>query len=127
MDARPIRTEADYNAALTEIETLWDAPVGTPDGDKLDVLIALVVYYEDQHWQVECPDGFDPIEVIRHAIDEWGHTEAELADLLGSSLLATDVLSRKYALTVEMIYKISKAWAVPAGLLVEPYKIEPAA
>ena len=34
-DLRPIRTEADYEAALAEVERLWGAPSGTPDGDRL--------------------------------------------------------------------------------------------
>jgi HTH-type transcriptional regulator/antitoxin HigA len=37
-EVRPIRSEADYEAALRETERLWGARSGTPDGDRLDVL-----------------------------------------------------------------------------------------
>ena len=39
---KPIRTKADHAAALAEIERLWDAKVGTPQGDDLEVLVTLV-------------------------------------------------------------------------------------
>jgi len=65
--------------------------------------------------------------VLRDAIDELGHTRAELADLLGSRSRASEVLSRRRALTVEMIHKIGEAWKSPAALLVRPYKLERAA
>jgi len=41
MDIRPIRTEADYQAALEEIERLFDAALDTPEGDRLEVLTTL--------------------------------------------------------------------------------------
>jgi HTH-type transcriptional regulator / antitoxin HigA len=65
--------------------------------------------------------------VLRYAIDELGHTQADLAELLGSRSRASEVLARRRALTVEMIHKIGGAWKIPADLLVRPYKIERAA
>ena len=65
--------------------------------------------------------------MLRYAIDELGHTQAELAELLGSRSRASEVLSRRRALTAEMIHKIGEAWKIPADLLVRPYKIEIAA
>jgi antitoxin component HigA of HigAB toxin-antitoxin module len=127
MDVRPIRTEDDYRAALAEIDALWGAPQGTAEGDKLDVLVALVESYEAQHWPIELDESFDPIEVLQHAIDECGHTKAELAVLLGSHSVASEILSRKRALTVDMIHKISEDWGIPPTLLVKPYKLERAA
>jgi HTH-type transcriptional regulator/antitoxin HigA len=124
MDIRPIRTEEEYEAALAEIERLWGAPQGTEEGDKLDAVIALVGVYEDKHWPIEEDETFDPVEVLRYAIDEGGHTQAELAELLGSRSRASEILSRKRALTVEMIHKISEAWGIPAELLVKPYTLE---
>ena len=48
----PICTEAEYDAALQEIERLWNAPLGTPDGDRLDELAALIEAYEEEHWPI---------------------------------------------------------------------------
>ena len=124
MEIRPIRTDEDHRAALAAIEAYWGAPEGSEDGDKLDVLLALVDVYETRRWPIDLTEDFDPIGVLRYAIDELGHTQAELADILGSRSRASEVLSRRRALTVEMIHKIGEAWKIPADLLVRPYKIE---
>jgi HTH-type transcriptional regulator / antitoxin HigA len=127
MEIRPIRTDEDHRIALAEIEACWGAPEGTEEGDKLDVLLALVDAYEEKRWPIDLDENFDPIDVLNHAIDELGHTQVELAEILGSRSRASEILSRRRALTVEMIHKISKAWKIPADLLVRPYKVEHAA
>ena|SRR5271167_2462294 len=127
MDVRPIRSEEDHRAALKQIEACWSAAEGTEEGDRLDVLLALVDAYEDKHWPVDNDQNFDPIDVLNHAIEEMGHTQAELAELLGSRSRASDILSRRRALTVEMIHKIGKAWKISADLLVRPYRVDHAA
>src|SRR5215472_624340 len=127
MDIRPIRTDEDHSAALAEIEACWGAPEGTEEGDKLEVLVALVELYEAKRWPIETGQNFDPIDVLHYAIEELGHSQGELAKLLGSRSRASEILSRRRALTVEMIHKISEAWRIPADLLVRPYKLERAA
>lgn len=127
MDIRPIRTEDDHRAALKQIEACWDAAEGTEDGDRLDVLLALVEAYEEKHWPIDIDKDFDPIDVLGHAIEEMGHSQADLAELLGSRSRASEILSRRRALTVDMIHKISKAWKISADLLVRPYRIDHAA
>ena len=84
MDIRPIRTDEDHRAALAAIEACWGAPDGTEESDKLDVLVALVELYEAKRWPIEIAETFDPIDVLQYAIDELGHSQAELAELLGS-------------------------------------------
>lgn len=120
MDIRPIRNDEDHAEALSEIERLWGAPVGSPDGDKLDVLATLIEAYEEKHWPIEAPD---PIELIKYAISDLGHSQAELAELLGSRPRASEVLRRKRALTIEMVHKISSQWHIPADILVRPYRL----
>jgi HTH-type transcriptional regulator/antitoxin HigA len=127
MDIRPIRTDEDHRAALAEIEACWGAPEGSEEGDRLEVLVALVELYEAKRWPVETDEIFDPINVLHYAVEELGHTQAELAELLGSRSRASEILARRRALTVEMIHKISEAWKIPADLLVRPYKVERAA
>ena len=127
MDIRPIQTDEDHRAALAEIDASWGAPEGSEEGDKLDVLVALVELYEARRWPIEADRSFDPIEVLRYAIEELGHSQGELAKLLGSRSRASEILFRRRPLTVEMIHKISEAWKIPADLLVRPYKIERAA
>jgi HTH-type transcriptional regulator / antitoxin HigA len=123
MEIRPIRTEADYAAAIAEIERLWNAEPGTDDGDKLDILATLVEKYENEHWPVDA-SRIDPVDLLNYLVTDAGHTQAELADLLGSRSRASEVLNRKRALTVEMIHRISTEWKVPAELLITPYKLK---
>ena len=56
MEIKPIKTEADYEAALKEIEQLWGASYGSPEGNKLDVLATLVEAYEDKHYPIPLPE-----------------------------------------------------------------------
>jgi HTH-type transcriptional regulator/antitoxin HigA len=120
LDIHPIRSDEDHAEALAEIERLWGAPVGSPEGDKLDVLATLVEAYEEKRWPIDAPD---PIQVLRYAISELGHSQAELAELLGSRPRASEVLNRRRALTVEMVHKISTEWHIPADILVRPYHL----
>ncbi|WP_349626991.1 helix-turn-helix domain-containing protein [Rhodopseudomonas palustris] len=89
--------------------------------------MALVELYEAKRWPIAIGEDQDPVDVLQYAIDELGHTQTELAELLGSRSRASEVLSRRRALTVEMIRKIANAWKIPADLLVRPYKTEHAA
>lgn len=119
MDIRPIRTDEAHRAALEEIEALWGAAEGSPEGDRLDVLATLVDAYEDRRWPV---DELDPVEAIEAAMVHEGHDRAALAALIGQSR-ATEVLQRKRALTLPMIRKIAAAWHVPERVLVKDYKL----
>lgn len=67
---RPIRTDTDYRETLAEIDTLWEhAEPGTPDGDRMDVMITLVQAYEREHHPIGPPD---PIEAIRFRAEQLG-------------------------------------------------------
>jgi len=99
MEIRPIRTDKDHKAALAEIEACWGAPEGSEAGDRLDVFLALVEIYESKRWPTDLSKRFDPIDVLNYAIDELGHTQAELAELLKSRPRASEILSRRRPLT----------------------------
>jgi HTH-type transcriptional regulator / antitoxin HigA len=127
MEIQPIHTEKDHRAALAEIDAYWGAPEGTEKGDRLDVLLALVEIYEAKRWPIDVDKNLDPIDVLNYAIEELGHTQAELGELLNSRSRASEILARRRAMTVDMIHKISETWKIPADLLVRPYRIERAA
>ena len=122
MTIRPIRTDADHRATLVKIEKLWGAASGTPEGDTLDVLATLVETYEERRWPLASRRRFDPVDVLRYAIEELGHTQAELAKIIGSRARASEILARRRPLTLQMIQKISTAWKISADLLVRPYR-----
>lgn len=123
MQIRPIRNDKDHRAALVEIEKLWGASNGTPEGDKLDILAILVETYEERRWPFRSRRRFDPVDVLNYAIEELGHSQAELASILGSRSRASEVLARRRPLTLEMIQKIKASWKIPADLLVQPYRV----
>ena len=119
MDTTPIKSDADHEAALRGIEALWGAADGTPEGDRLDVLVTLVDAYEEQRWPAT---AMDPVEAIKAAMEHEGHTNADLAQLIGKSR-ASEILNRKRALMLPMIRKIANAWHVPERILVQDYAI----
>jgi HTH-type transcriptional regulator/antitoxin HigA len=121
MEIHPIKNDDDHAAAIREIERLWGATAGTEEGDKLDILATLVEKYEDRRWPHI--DISDPIDLLNYAIEELGHSQAELAELLGSRSRASELLNRRRPLTVEMIHRISEAWKIPADLLVKPSRV----
>ena len=120
MEIRPIRNDDDHASALAEIERLWGSEIGTLDGDRLDVLVTLVEAYEDKRWPIPAAD---PIDILHYAISDMGHSQAELADLLGSRSRASEILNRKRPLTLAMIQKLREAWHIPADLLIQPYRL----
>jgi HTH-type transcriptional regulator / antitoxin HigA len=90
MDIRPIHNDDDHRAALVEIENLWDAPEGSDDAIKLDLLVTMVERYEAKRWPIRKPK-WGPIDVLHYAIDEMGHTQTELAEILGSRSRASEI------------------------------------
>jgi HTH-type transcriptional regulator/antitoxin HigA len=120
MEIRPIRTEADYQAALTEIEQLFDAAPSTPDGDRLDVLTTLVETYEAQHYPIPEPD---PVEAIKYTMASRGLSRADLEPYIGSRARVAEVLNRKRPLSLNMIRRLYAGLGIPAGVLVQPYVI----
>jgi HTH-type transcriptional regulator/antitoxin HigA len=54
-ELEPIRSEADHEAALAEVERLWGASSGTPDGDRLDILATLLDAHESEHYSMDPP------------------------------------------------------------------------
>jgi HTH-type transcriptional regulator/antitoxin HigA len=119
MEINPIRTDADHRRAMAEIDRLWGAREGTPEGDRLDVLATLVDAYEEKRWPAA---DMDPVEAIEAAMAHEGRTRADLAALIGQSR-ATEVLKRRRALTLPMIRKIAAAWHVPEQVLIREYAL----
>ena len=118
MEIKPIKNEVDYQAALKEIELLFDAAPDTPEGDRLDVLTTLVEVYEERHYTIPMPD---PIEAILYHMESRGLTRRDLEPYIGSRARVSEVLNRKRPLTMEMIRNIHKGVGIPAEVLIQPY------
>jgi HTH-type transcriptional regulator/antitoxin HigA len=122
MDIRPLRSEADYDWALAEIESYFErepAP-GTLAADRFDVLAALIAEYEARHWPIEPPD---PVAAIRERMKQAGYTQADLARLLGSRSRASEILARRRGLTMEQARRLHEAWRIPAEALIRPVRM----
>jgi HTH-type transcriptional regulator / antitoxin HigA len=119
MEIRPIRTEADYQHALKEIERLFEAVPNTPEFDRLDILSTLVEAYEQVAYPIDLPD---PIEAIQYYMEVRGWSRRELESCLGSRARVSEILSRKRSLTLEMIRKLHEQLGIPAELLIRPYE-----
>jgi len=120
MDIHPIRTEAEYEAALAEIERLFDAAPNTPEGDRLEVLATLVEAYEEQHYGIPAPD---PIEAIKYYMESRGLCRRDLEPYLGSRARVAEVLNRKRPLSLEMIRRLHTGLGIAADTLIQPYPI----
>ncbi|MDO9130629.1 MAG: hypothetical protein Q7U34_12260 [Anaerolineales bacterium] len=118
MGIRPIKTEEDYQAALTEIEQLFDAFPGTPEGDRLEVLMTLVEAYDDEHYSIPAPD---PIEAINYYMESRGLSRQDLEPIMGSRARVSEVLNRKRPLTLNMIRNLSSELGISADVLIASY------
>jgi HTH-type transcriptional regulator / antitoxin HigA len=124
MKLRPIRSKADYRAALKEAERLWDANPGTPDGDKVEVLVTLIESYEAAHFPIPAPD---PIAAIEFMMDQKGLTRRDLEPAIGGRGRVSEVLKRRRPLTLPMVRALSALLQIPADILVQPYAVQLAA
>lgn len=118
MDIRPIKTDADYQAVLREIESLFNAAPDTPEGDRLEVLTTLVEAYEDKKYNIPCPD---PIEAIIYHMESRGLSRRDLEPYLGNRSRVSEILNRKRPLSIEMIRKLHTGLGISADILIQSY------
>jgi len=116
---RPLRSEADYDAALEQIESYFEnePKPGTPAADRFDLLALIVEDYERKRWPIEPPDTID---AIRYRMETGGYTQADLGRLLGSRQRASDIFTGKRPLTMRMAWKLHREWDIPAEALIAP-------
>jgi HTH-type transcriptional regulator / antitoxin HigA len=121
---KPIRTKKDHEAALAEVERLWGAGLGTPEGDRLDVLATLIDAYEAAHFPIDPPD---PIEAIKFRMEQQGLTRKDLEPLIGTRTRVAEVLNRKRSLSIGMIRRLHQALGISAEVLIRPSRKDRAA
>jgi HTH-type transcriptional regulator/antitoxin HigA len=120
MNIRPIRTENDYEQALAQIDAIFDAQPGTPEGDLLEVLTILVESYEEEHYPIAPPD---PIEAIEFHIERLGLTRRDLEPYIGSRARVSEILNRRCPLTLAMIRRLQEGMGIPAETLLQRYRL----
>ncbi len=116
MDVAPIKTKRDYRRTLKEIEGLMDAKRGTPEGDRLDVLVTLVEAWEAKHYPIDLPD---PVEAIKYHMEQQGLRPRDLVPYIGGRNRVYEVLNRKRPLTLKMVWRLHAGLGIPAESLIK--------
>ena len=120
MNIKPIRTELDYRLALKRLEVIFDAEIGSPDGDEADILGLMIDEYEKKHYPIDAPD---PIEAIIIRMEEMQLKQLDLVDAIGGKSRVSEILSRKRKLTVEMIRNLTQKLNLSPELLIADYQL----
>ena len=120
MNLQLIKTETDYKIALSRLEELFDAEIGTPESDEADVLGLLVDDYEKKHYPIDAPD---PIEAIKIRMEEMQLKQVDLSAEIGGQNRVSEVLNRKRKLTVDMIRNLTKRLNLSSELLIHDYQL----
>ena len=116
MDATPIKTKRDHRRALKEIEGLMSAKRGSPEGDRLDVLVTLVEAWEAKHYPIDLPD---PVEAIKYHMEQQGLEPRDLVPYIGGRNRVYEVLNRKRPLTLKMVWRLHTGLGIPAESLIK--------
>jgi len=120
MALRLIRTTKDYQAALAEVDRLWDAPAASPAADRLDLLALLIEQYEQANCPIPDPD---PIDFLAHIMEARNLTRKDLEPYIGPRGRVSDILNRTRPLTLTMIRKLAEGLGLPAEALIRPYPL----
>jgi HTH-type transcriptional regulator/antitoxin HigA len=111
---KPIRTDADYEAALARIDALMDAEPGSSEFDELDVLADLVELYESKHEPMDYPS---PVAAIEFRMEQGNLSPRDLVPFIGSRAKVSEVLSGKRAITMPMARALHEHLGIPADVL----------
>ena len=117
MEIRVVRDELQYAALLEQAKelALGDPLPGTKEAERLAVISVLLEKFEETRFKFEAPD---PIEAIIFRLADLGLKQKDLAEIIGSKSRASEVLTRKRPLTIEMIRVIHEQLRVPAEILI---------
>ncbi len=121
MQLKPIRSEADYQAALQAVAPYFEhePQAGSDDADQFEVLLLLIEHYEASHYPIAPPD---PIEAIRFRMEQAELTPKDLEPMIGRLNRVYEVLTRKRPLTLPMIRRLHAGLGIPAESLIgEPH------
>jgi HTH-type transcriptional regulator / antitoxin HigA len=118
MNIKPIRTKKDYQNAMARMEIIFDAKKGAPEGDELEILGILIDNYENEHFAIGMPD---PVEAIKFRMEQLDYSQSDLANIIGIKSRASEILSKKRKLTLEMIRQLHAELKIPTDVLVQSY------
>ncbi len=118
MELKIIKTEKEYNKALTMFEKLFLAKNGTKESNVADVLAILIERYENENFHI---NSTDPIDAIKYRMEQQNLKQKDLAQYLGGKDKVSKILNRKRKLTLEMIRNLNVFLNIPLNALVKDY------
>ena len=118
MNLKPIKTKKDYLQALERLEIIFGSKRETKEGDELEILGILIGQYENEHFPIDLPD---PIEAIKFRMEQMGYSQNDLAKVVGLKSRASEILSRKRKLSLEMIRQLHEKLNIPTDVLIQAY------
>jgi len=116
MKPRILKSEQDYEEALTHLDTLMDQTDSIQQQEDIALFTKLIQDYEEQHFPIKLPD---PIETIKFALDQQGLTRKDLIPLIGTKSKVSEVLNRKRPLSLSMIRALHAELGIPAEILLQ--------
>ena len=118
MNITPVKTEKDYQNALNRLEVIFDAKLGTKEGDELEILSILIDKYENEHFPIGLPD---PIEAIKFRMEQMGMKQKDLAEIMGFKSRVSEILNKTRKLTLEMVRNLNTKLHIPTDVLIQNY------
>jgi HTH-type transcriptional regulator/antitoxin HigA len=118
MITKVIKTDKEYQAALSRLEEIFDSKKNSINADELELLSLLIEKYEDEISPIDLPD---PIEAIKFRMEQLGYKQKDLANVIGLKSRVSEILNKKRKLTIDMIRKLHDTLGIPTEVLIKEY------
>lgn len=119
-DSRPrkLRNEAEYDAAVREIDGLLDAEPepGSDEYERLEFLSVLVQAFEDVRFPID--ETMEPREIVEFMLEQQGLSRTDLAEWLGGRSRVSEFYNGKRSLSIRQIRRLTENLGIPADLLI---------
>lgn len=116
MTYKVIKTEEDYQKALSRIDVLMDAVPNTPEGDELELLVTLIELFEDKKYTISMPDA---IEAIKFRMEQLNLNQQALVPFIGNKSKVSEILNKKRPISLSMMRALHKGLGIPAEILLQ--------
>jgi len=120
MKLKLIKSKKEYQKSLNRLDEIFHSKKGTKENEELEVLVLIIQKYEEETVG-QFPDP-DPVEAIKFKMEQMDMSQKDLGELIGLKSRASEILSRKRPMSINIIRKLSIALSIPADILIQPYK-----
>jgi HTH-type transcriptional regulator/antitoxin HigA len=118
MVLKVIKTEKEYQVAISRLEEIFDSKKGSKESDEIELLSLLIEKYETEKYPIDLPD---PIEAIKFRMEQLGYKQKDLAQAIGLKSRVSEILNKKRKLTLDMIRKLHTTLGIPTEVLLKEY------